>query len=234
MNARLVKTALRNSANTTKAAVLQRFFKTGKGEYGQGDVFLGVAVPLQRKIARQYVDLPLEEVKKLLISNIHEYRMTALLILVYKNKQSDGANQKKIFNFYVAHTKWINNWDLVDVTCRDIVGGYLFDSNRTILYTFARSRNVWKRRIAIVSTWYFIRQHQYQDTCDIAEILLRDDHPLIHKAVGWMLRELSKYGGQQVLDQFLEKNARSMPRTMLRYAIELLEEKKRKSYLTRR
>ncbi len=222
---------LRRFANKEKALILQRFFKTGKGEYGEGDRFLGVTVPVQRKIAQEYSGMGLEDVKKLLQSTIHEYRMTALLILLYQYKKSDEKKRKKIFEFYCKNIQWINNWDLVDITCRDIVGAYLFDKPRTFLYTLATSKNLWERRIAIVSTWYFISCEQYKDTVKIAKILLKDEHDLIHKAVGWMLRETGKYGGTHELECFLNTHSGIMPRTMLRYAIERFPDAKRKKYL---
>lgn len=224
------KNELNTFADTEKARILQKFFKTGKGEYGEGDRFLGIPVPRLRVIARQYYQMPLPEVKKLLQSTIHEYRMTALLILVYRFKKVGESEQKKIFHFYLKHIRWINNWDLVDVTCRDIVGGYLFDKDRSVLRSLAKSKNVWKRRIAIVSTWYFISRKQYADTLKIAKILLKDNHDLIHKAVGWMLREVGKRS-LKTEEEFLKKYSRQMPRTMLRYAIERFTEKKRKQLL---
>ena len=223
---------LRQCVNKEKALILQRFFKTGKGEYGEGDRFLGVIVPQQRRIAQMYREMPIGQVKKLLQSKVHEYRMTALLILLYQFKKANEPERKKIFEFYCKNIQWINNWDLVDIPCRDIVGAYLFDTDRAVLYTLAQSKNVWERRIAMVSTWYFISRKQYNDTLNIAKILLKDEHDLIHKAVGWMLREVGKRS-LSTEEEFLKKYSCVMPRTMLRYAIERFPENKRKKYLTR-
>ena len=203
----------------------QRYFKTGKGEYGEGDIFLGLSVPDQRKIAYCYTDLSLVDLAELLKSKIHEHRFVALEILVFKFEQvakiSDKKAQKNIFDFYLkeARTGHINNWDLVDTSAREIVGSWLFDKDRSLLYRLARSRNLWERRVAIVSSHYFIARGQYKDTLDLSQVLLVDKHDLIHKATGWMLREVGKRD-QKALEGFLTKNASIMPRTMLRYAIE--------------
>jgi len=207
-----------------------RFFKTGKGEYGEGDTFWGITMPKQRMVAKKYLDLALPDIQKLLNSDVHECRMTGLLILTYQfNKASDGT-RKKIADFYIRNTKRINNWDLVDVTTPRILGKYLLDKDRKILYTFAQSKNLWERRIAIITTQVFISEKQYEDTLNIAELLLTDKHDLIHKAVGWMLREVGKYD-QETEEKFLRKHYKKMPRTMLRYAIEKFPEKMRKAYL---
>jgi len=209
------------------------FFKTGKGEYGHGDKFIGVSMPKARVIAKKYINLPIPEIKKLLSSKIHEERMTALIILSYKFEKGDRKLQKKIYDFYLRNIKYINNWDLVDVTVNKIVGAYLWGSNkkdRKILYSFARSKNMWERRIAIVATSYFIYQDDFDDTLKIAKILLNDEEDLLHKAVGWMLREVGKRN-QKSEEAFLKKHYKKMPRTMLRYAIERFPEPKRKAYL---
>ncbi|MFA6888006.1 MAG: DNA alkylation repair protein [Candidatus Woesearchaeota archaeon] len=211
-----------------KAKILARFFKTGKGEYAEGDQFLGIIVPTQRKIANKYKELPTTEIQQLLQSNIHEYRLTALLILIEQFKKKE--KQTEIFNMYVKNTQYVNNWDLVDISAPTIVGTYLVKKEKTLLYTFAQSKNMWERRIAILATFSFIKQKQFNDTIKIAGILRNDVHDLIHKAVGWMLREVGKRD-QVIEEQFLDKYAATMPRTMLRYAIEKFDEKKRKYYL---
>lgn len=226
-----IKKELRAVASPTKAQILSRFFKTGKGEYGEGDKFLGIVVPQQRLIAKKYVDLPLTEVEKLLYSKYHEERLTALLILTYKYPKTSPEERSKIYDFYIKHSKQINNWDLVDVTAPNIVGAWLFDKDRKILFDFAKSDNLWQRRIAIISTFYFIRRGDCVDTLKLAKILLNDKHDLIHKAVGWMLREIGKNCGTKILTDFLDEHKSKMPRTMLRYAIEKLPPDWRAKYL---
>ena len=216
-------------ANPKKAKLLQGFFKTGKGDYGEGDVFLGLVVPIQRKISEKY-DLSLEEIQILLNSRIHEQRLIALFILIRKFKQADEEQKKKIFNFYLKNTKNINNWDLVDLSAPNIVGSYLLDKNRSVLYKLAKSKSLWEKRISMLSTFSFIKNKQFDDTIKIAEILLKDKHDLIHKAVGWGLREVGKRD-IKILKSFLSNHYKVMPRTMLRYAIEKLPEKERKEYL---
>jgi len=221
---------LQKYANPEKAKLLSRFFKTGKGEYGEGDVFIGVIVPHQRLVAKKYKTADLKTIEKLLHSKIHEHRLTALLILIYQLKKVDEAKKKNFFDFYLKNTAFINNWDLVDLSCRDIIGEYLLDKDRKILYKLARSKDLWERRISIISTFAFIRKNQLQDTLRVSKILLKDKHDLIHKAVGWALRELGKKD-EKLLEDFLNENIKSMPRTMLRYAIEKFNEKKRLSFL---
>lgn len=214
-------------ANPEKAKLYQRFFKTSPGEYGEGDVFLGLTVPETRKIAKQFSHLSLSQIKNHLSSKYHEERLSALLILVHKyNKTHD----KSIIDFYLKNTKQINNWDLVDLTAHKILGHYLSDKNKEILYKLAVSKNLWERRIAIISTAYFINNNQFSDALKISKILLKDKHDLIHKAVGWMLREIGKRN-RKVLENFLKQNYNQLPRTALRYAIEKFPEKLRKSYL---
>ena len=216
-----------------QAKILQRFFKTGKGEYGEGDIFLGIKVPIQRKLAKKYLGLKLNDIQKLLNSKIHEERLVGLLILVSQyNKTRDSKKKREIFYFYLNNTAKINNWDLVDLSAPNIAGDYLLNnySKKNILYKLARSKNLWEKRISIVSTFAFIRQKKFEDTLAISEILLGDTHDLIHKAVGWMLREVGKKD-QNVLEEFLKKNYNNLARTTLRYAIERFEEKKRKSFL---
>lgn len=221
---------LRAHKNPSKAKILQGFFKTGKGEYGEGDIFWGIMVPQQRAIIQKHYDLTLKEISQALKEPIHEVRLSALLILVHQYRKGTTVQKKEIFKLYTAHTKYINNWDLIDLTAPGIVGDYLLDKPRDILYTFAKSNNVWKKRIAILSTLAFIRHEQYKDTLRIANILLQDPHDLIHKAVGWMLREIGKKDTRTEL-RFLDAHAHDMPRTMLRYAIEKFSQKTRKKYL---
>jgi len=234
-----VISVLNKKASKNKAKLLMRFFKTGEGQYGEGDVFLGVTMPEERKVAKEFTDLPIGEVKKLLKSKYHECRMVALLILIQKYKSYSVAKPasakgygevKHIFDVYVLNTKYINNWDLVDLSAPNIVGSYLSDKPRDILYKFAKSKSLWERRISVISTSYFIRQNDFKDTLKIAEILLPDKHDLIHKAVGWMLREVGKKN-ERVLCKFLDKNLTKMSRTALRYSIERFPEESRQYYL---
>ena len=225
-----IKSDLSQLSNPEKARNLSRFFKTGKGQYGEGDVFLGIPVPEQRKVAKRYLDLPLNDLQELLSSEIHEHRLTALLILVFKYGKADNAGKDEIFSFYLKNTENINNWDLVDLTAPKIVGDYLFNKDTSILFKLAKSNNLWERRIAILSTFKFIKNNDFEDAISISEQLLHDEHDLIHKAVGWMLREIGKRD-QEKEERFLSKYYMQMPRTMLRYAIEKFDEKKRRFYL---
>lgn len=225
-----IRKSLHRYASQQKAKILQRFFKTGKGEYGEGDKFIGVVVPDTRKVAKLHSNLPLTDCIKLLKSEIHEERLLSLLILIQKFEKADLILKDKIFKVYLANTKYINNWDLVDLSAPNVVGAYLLDKSRNILRSLAKSKSLWERRIAIVSTHFLIRNKQYKDTLKIAEMLLKDNHDLIHKAVGWMLREVGKRE-LRPLEKFLSKHKKVMPRTMLRYAIERFPESKRKSYL---
>ncbi len=225
-----LKKELQELADEKQAEILQRFFKTGKGQYGEGDIFLGIKVPVQRDVAKRYSGLSLPKIQELLKSKIHEHRLTGLIILSNKYKQAEEEDRANIFNFYLKNTKNINNWDLVDVTAPGIVGHFLFDKKKNVLYDLARSENLWERRIAIVSTFDFIRKQEFQETLALSEILLNDPHDLIHKAVGWMLREVGKKD-EAVLEEFLKQHYNIMPRTMLRYAIEKFDEWKRKAYL---
>lgn len=206
------------------------FFKTGKGEYGEGDIFIGLTVPESRKLAQKYSHLSFKEIKKLLKSKFHEERLIALLILVHNFENSEAKTKEKIFKFYLKSTRYVNNWDLVDLSAHKIVGAYLIDKPKRILYKLASSKNLWEKRIAIISTAWFIKNGQFTDTLKISEILLKDDHDLIHKAVGWMLREVGKCD-QKIEEKFLLKHYKDMPRTMLRYAIERFPEDKRLQYL---
>ncbi len=227
-----IKRELQENSNIEKAKIYLRFFKTGPGHYGEGDQFLGLTVPEQRKIALKYKDIQVKELKPLIRSPIHEHRLTALLILTYKYKKADEDLRKEIYNFYLENYDCVNNWDLVDLTAPNIVGEYLLTrpSRRKILYELAKSTNLWKKRIAIIATFTFIRNDDFQDTINIAEILLKDDHDLIHKAVGWMLREMGKRN-EKVLLKFLDKHHKEMPRTMLRYSLEKLTQEQREFYM---
>ncbi len=219
---------IRRCSNKEKAKILQGFFKTGKGEYGEGDIFLGLTVPQQRVIAKLASErILLDDVEMLLGSEIHDERMVGLLILVDKYK---GDDKKIVYDFYLANTKGVNNWDLVDLSAPKIVGDYLLKKDRGILYKLAKSENLWEKRIAIVSTFAFIREGELVDTLKISKILLKDKHDLIHKAVGWMLREVGKKN-KDVLEKFLRENYDELPRTTLRYAIERFEEGERKGWL---
>ena len=228
-----LKKELKKIASPKQAKILQRFFKTGKGEYGERDIFLGIKVPEQRKVADKFRELSLENIAELLNSKIHEYRMTALFILIKQYQKADECEKKIIFNFYLKNIKDINNWDLVDLSAPKIVGDYLLDKPRDVLYKLARSKNLWERRIAIISNWIIIRNNEFDDTLKIAKILLNDKHDLIHKAVGWMLREVGKRD-QKIEEEFLQKYYLKMPRVMLRYAIEKFSEQKRKFYLRKK
>lgn len=226
-----VRSALRDRANPSHAAVLQRFFKTGPGDYGEGDIFLGIKVPVLRAVARAHRTLPLDDAVALLASPLHEERLLALMILIDQYKRGTDEMKSRIFALYLGNTSGrINNWNLVDLSAPHIVGQHLLDKDRRILRKLARSRNLWERRIAIVATHRFIRNDQFQDTLDIAEILLNDQHDLIHKAVGWMLREIGKRD-HACEESFLRKHYAAMPRTMLRYAIERFPEKLRTAFL---
>ncbi len=227
MNLNVLKKELNSLRNKNQAAILQGFFKTGKGQYGEGDIFLGIKVPIQRKVSNNY-DLELDELQELLNSKVHEYRLCALFILIDKYKNSN--NKKIIFDFYLNNSKNINNWDLVDLSAPNIPGNYLLDKDRSILYGLAKSDNLWGKRISIISTFAFIRNNDFNDCLKISELLLNDKHDLIHKAVGWMLREIGKRN-QDTEEEFLKEHYKTMPRTMLRYAIEKFSENKRKFYL---
>jgi len=224
-----LKKDMQKSSNPVNAKILQGFYKTGKGEYGEGDVFLGITVPETRKIAIKNKNLPLNNIKVLLKSKIHEERLCALLILV-NNFQKQTEKRRDIFNFYIKNTNYINNWDFVDLSSHQIVGNYLLDKDKSILYVLAKSQNIWEKRIAIISTYAFIKNNSYDSTLKIAELLITDKHDLIHKAVGWMLREIGKRD-LMAEEYFLKKHYKNMPRTMLRYAIEKFPYKKRKAYL---
>ena len=222
--------ALRALANPEVAAHAARYFKTGPGEYGEGDKFLGLRVPQVRAVARAHREMPLAEVCKLLASEYHEERLCAALILVAQFQRGDEKTRGAVYRAYVANLKYLNNWDLIDTSAPHIVGGWLQSHDRKQLYVWARSRDLWKRRIAIMSTFAFIRDGDFGDTLAIAEILLGDEHDLIHKAVGWMLREVGNVD-RAAEEAFLKQHYKEMPRTMLRYAIEKFPEKRRQAYL---
>lgn len=225
---------IKQHAKQERAETNAWFFKTGKGQYGEGDKFLGLTMPEQRKIAKQFsVTLPEPDITKLLASPWHEERMIGLLILVYRFEKASETEQKDIFDFYLTHRKAINNWDLVDVTTPNIVGVYLLDKpkkEREFLYSYAVSPDLWERRIAILATFPFIKAGRFDDTLKISKLLLGDQEDLIHKAVGWMLREVGKQD-EAVLKKFLKTNIRQLPRTTLRYAIERFPETERKAFL---
>ena len=229
----LLKKDLLQLSNPEKAKKLSGFFKTGKGQYGEGDLFLGIPVPEQRKIAKKYVDLSSNDIQKLLNSKTHEHRLTALLVLIFKYKKAENSGKEQIFNFYLKNTKNINNWDLVDLSAPKIIGDYLVNKDKLILYELAKSNNLWERRISILSTFKFIANNDFKDALKISELLLHDRHDLIHKAVGWALREIGKRN-QEVEERFLTKYCTQMPRTMLRYAIEKFDETKRKFFLNKK
>ena len=231
-NADFIIRELESVANPEKAKFLQRFFKTGKGEYAEGDVLLGVVVPLVRDVVKRSPPLPLSEVQQLLESLFHEVRLAGLLLLDKQFAKAKTEKERKIiFDFYLRNARRANNWDLVDVTCRDVVGTYLLDkADRSLLYRLAESTNLWEQRIAIVSTWTFIKHHQFDDTLALVLKLLHHPHDLIHKAMGWMLREVGKKN-RATLTDFLEQHAPRLPRTTLRYAIEHFSAEERKEWL---
>ena len=222
---------IRALANKEIAQHSLRFFKTDKGEYGHGDLFLGVRAPKIRSIAKKHIDISISDMQTLIRSKYHEERFLGLIILVNKYaKTKDKKNRNQLYKIYVSSFKYINNWNLVDVTCPHVTGKHLIDKDRTILYKWAKSEDLWTKRIAMISTFYFIRKNDLEDTFKIAEILLHDEHDLIHKAVGWMLREAGKRDLKRE-ETFLKKYYKTMPRTMLRYAIEKFPETKRQKYL---
>jgi 3-methyladenine DNA glycosylase AlkD len=225
-----LKKELAAAADPERARILAWFFKTAKGQYGYGDRFIGVTVPVQRKIARRYTHLPLKQVARLLASRTHEHRLTALEILVAQYERGDATQKQAIFDFYLKSTGRVNNWDLVDGSAPGIVGAHLVARSRRVLYRLAKSENLWERRIAMVCTMTLIRSGDLGDAFAIAKILLKDEHDLIHKAVGWMLREAGKRS-QTELVRFLKRNYPAMPRTALRYAIERFPIAERKRML---
>ena len=223
---------LRKFERPEKEKIFIRYFKAGKGEYAEGDKFLGLKTGETRSVAARYKNIEYQDIKKLLASPIHEERICAVMILVQRFEKGDTKIRKEVFEFYLKNLDGINNWDLVDISCPKIIGRYLYETgeSRKFFYTFAKSDNLWKRRIAMMSTFFYIKQNDFKDTLKIAEILLNDKHDLIHKAVGWMLREIGNRD-LGVEEEFLKKYYKKMPRTMLRYAIEKFPESLRKQYL---
>ena len=230
MSVQEIRARLRKLGDKERAKNSQWFFKTGPGEYGEGDRFLGIKVPELRKLAKEYQAIPLTEVTHILKSHIHEERLLALLILVRAFAKGDERLKEKIYHFYLDNTLYINNWDLVDLSAVYIVGAFLMAKSKKTLYTLAKSNNMWERRIAIIATFYFIREGEFTESMKIARMLLSDKEDLIHKAVGWMLREVGKRH-LATEERFLKEHYKKMPRTMLRYAIERFPESKRQRYL---
>jgi 3-methyladenine DNA glycosylase AlkD len=230
VKAEQISSALGALANPEIAQHSQRFFKTGPGEYGEGDKFLGIRVPVIRKKVRTYAKVPVAEILPLLKSSYHEERLFALLVLVDKYSKGDAEGRSEIYKLYLAHTAYINNWDLVDSSASQIVGAFLADRSTRPLLKLADSASLWERRIAIMSTFYFIRLNRYSDTLRIAHILKDDPEDLIHKAVGWMLREVGNRD-RKAEETYLKHHYKDMPRTMLRYAIEKFPENRRQMYL---
>jgi 3-methyladenine DNA glycosylase AlkD len=230
MTAKDIQIKLRGLEDRQKGRFLQKFFKTGRGEYGEGDLFLGIRVPEVRKLAKRCQGLPLPEALELLKSSFHEERLLALLILAGAYPRADEPAKRAIYEIYLENVKSINNWDLVDISAPSIVGAHLFAKSKQPLYQLAKSKNLWKRRIAVMATFYFIRHNRFSATLKISRMLLSDGEDLIHKAVGWMLREVGKRDPQAEED-FLRMHYQRMPRTMLRYAIERFPEAKRRMFL---
>ncbi len=230
MNAQNIIQELKKLADPEKAKHSGRFFKSGPGEYGEGDEFLGIKVPDQRKVAKKYRELPASEIQILLQNKWHEVRLTAAILMVYKVEKGGQEQLEEMVNLYLNNLSAFNNWDLVDSSCHQILGGFLDNKERDLLYDFARSGDLWKKRIAMITCYHFIKHEEFEDALHIAEILIQDEHDLIHKAVGWMLREI----GNQDLEteeKFLKDHYQTMPRTMLRYAIEKFDEPLRLKYL---
>ena len=230
MDARTIQPKIKGLANKKNAEVAQRFFKTGPGEYGEGDIFIGIRVPVLRALAKEYQTITVKEAEHLLKSPIHEERLLALFILIRIYSKAEEIIKKAIYELYLKNTKFINNWDLVDSSAEYIVGDFLLDKGKNPLYQLARSKNLWERRISIMSTFCFIKRRQYSETVKVAKALLNDKEDLIHKAVGWMLREVGKRD-LSLEEEFLKAHYKEMPRTMLRYAIEKFPETKRQGYL---
>lgn len=220
---------LQKLSNKKRASDMQKFFKTGEGEYAYGDVFIGLTVPQSRKVAEKYKDISFEDLYKLIRSEIHEERFIALLVLV-NNFRADEMLQRRIYEFFMKNIKFVNNWDLVDLSADKIVGGYLIDKPKHVLYKLASSKNMWERRIAMIATYNFIKNEMFDDAIGIAEKLIEDDNDLIQKAVGWMLREVGKRN-KSIEEAFLKKHHKEMGRTALRYSLEKFPEDSRKEYM---
>ncbi len=229
-----IHTTIQKLGNKKRAIGSARFFKTGPGQYGEGDIFLGLTVPQCRFVSQSYANISLSTIIKLLASKIHEERLIALLILVDQYRQSSDQDKQAIFHFYLSKTQYINNWDLVDLSADKIVGEYLYTTSPVILKKLAQSKNLWERRIAMIATFAFIKKGEYAITFTIAKILLHDNHDLIHKACGWMLREVGKRVSKKQLIIFLNQYSKTMPRTMLRYAIEHFSDKERQKFLNKK
>lgn len=227
-----LKLEIEKIATKDRAIISQKYFKTGPGEYGHGDIFIGLTVPQTRELAKKYKNLDLNEIKNLLTSKIHEHRLLALFILVDKFKKSEEKIKQELCDFYLNHSKYINNWDLVDQSAHLILGEHLINKEKYILEKLSKSDNLWERRISIIATLQFIRKNQFEETFKIAEILLKDKHDLIHKAVGWMLREIGKKDKNKLKD-FLDKHHKIMPRTMLRYSIEHFSKEEKENYMSK-
>lgn len=230
MTAKQLINELNSYEDPVRAVHSQRFFKTGKGQYGEDDVFIGLTVPQTRQICKKYKELSIDELEKLLESPIHEHRLAAVIIMRKQAERANSVLRKSLYDLYLRRTDRINNWDIIDISCHKIVGAYLADKNRAILYKLARSKQMWERRIAIISTAYFIDKNDLEDTFKIAKVLLNDEQDLIQKATGWMLREAGKKDETR-LKEFLDKYASTMPRTMLRYSLERLHPADRAHYM---
>jgi 3-methyladenine DNA glycosylase AlkD len=230
MTANDIRVKLKSFGSPARAEMSKRYFKTGPGQYGEGDIFYGNSAAAMRGLARDYQALAEDEILKLLCSPFHEERAVALLIFVRRFAKADSATRQRIYELYLAHTAFINNWDLVDVSAPHVVGAYLADKSRKPLYRLGRSRSLWERRISIVATFHFIRQNDFSDTLELSQRLLADKEDLIHKAAGWMLREVGKRD-TDAARTFLAEHYQRMPRTMLRYAIERFPEAERQAYL---
>lgn len=226
-----LRKVLSSYSSKQKAISVAKYFKTGPGQYGEEDIFIGVSSPILHILAKKNSQLTILEIECLLNSKIHEERMLALFIMVLNYKKGNESNKNEIFNIYIKNIKSINNWDLVDCSAQYIIGPWLENKDKAYLYKLARSDSVWEKRIAIISTFYYIKNGQPNDSLMIAEILLHDDHYLIHKAVGWMLREIGNHCSLSLEETFLKKYYKNMPRTMLRYAIEKFPNDLRLKYL---
>lgn len=234
MQAKDVENALSQYANSEDALFLQRFFKTGEGQYGEGDVFIGVRVPDTRRVCAKFYNLPLTEVKKLLASTVHEYRLAAVILLANAYKEGNESERRDVYECYLraVYDGHINNWDIVDISAEFIIGEHLRDKPKRLLERLATSPDLWHRRVAVLSTFAYIKSGDGSETIKLAKTLLHDPHDLIQKAVGWMLREVGKRCDEAILRTFLDAHAHEMPRTMLRYAIERLDSASRKKYMT--
>lgn len=227
-----IKEEVKSLSSSQKIKIFERFFKTGKGGYAEGDKFAGLTVPESKMIAKKYSKiLNLEDLTELLKSKIHEERIIAIILLKEKYKKGEEKIKEEIFNIYIGSTKHINNWDIVDISAEHIVGDFLENKKKDLLYDFSKSESLWERRISIMSTFGYIKKGKPELTLELAEMLLEDKHDLIHKAVGWMLRETGKRCSQELLEEFLKKHYKRIPRTALRYAIEKFPEELRKKYL---